>query len=46
MSLIHLVINSQEVFTTFSPITLVEEIVRRCKGNGELPIDVYITEVK
>lgn len=46
MTLFHLVVDAQPILDTFSPVELVEEIMRRCKGKGEIPIDIYTTEVK
>ncbi len=46
MKLYHLIINSETVLTTFSPVEIVDVITARCKGKGELPIDIWTTEVK
>lgn len=46
MRLFHVIINAEPKLTSFSPIEVVELIMRECKMCGEIPIDVYTTEVK
>lgn len=46
MTLFHLVVDAQPVLESFSPIVIVEEIMKRCKDKcDEIPVDVYTTEV-
>lgn len=46
MKLYHLVINSSPILDTFSPVELVERIASECKGKGELPVDIWTSEVR
>lgn len=46
MTLFHLIVDAQPVLDTFSPVALVEEIMRQCKDKGEVPIDIWTSEVK
>lgn len=46
MKLYHLIVNAEHILDTFSPVELVEAIMKACKGKGERPIDVYTTEVR
>lgn len=46
MTIYHLIIDSQPVLDSFSPVELVEHIVSKCKGKGELTIDIWTSEVK
>jgi hypothetical protein len=46
MTLYHLIIDSSPILDTFSPVELVETIMTKCKGKGELPIDIWTSEVK
>lgn len=46
MKIYHLIIDSQPVLTSFSPVEIIETITKRCVGRGELPIDIWTSEVK
>lgn len=47
MKLYHVVINAQPVLDTFSPVEIVELLAAEAKKRGgEIPVDVYTTEVK
>lgn len=47
MKLFHVVINATPMLDTFSPIEVVELLVAEAKKQGgEIPVDVYTTEVK
>lgn len=47
MQLFHVIVDSSPVLTTFSPIEVVELLMREAKKRGgEIPVDVYVTEVK
>lgn len=46
MTLFHLIVNAEPVMTSFSPVEVLEEIMTRCKGVGEIPIDIWTSEVK
>lgn len=46
MTLFHVIINSTPTLDTFSPVEVIELLLKECKGKGEIPVDVYTTEVK
>ncbi len=46
MTLYHLIVDAQPVLDTFSPVELVETIMKRCKDKGEIPVDIWTSEVK
>lgn len=46
MKIYNLIVDSQPVLMTFSPIEIVERIMLECKNNGERPIDIWTSEVK
>ncbi len=46
MKLYHLILDARPILVTFSPVEIVEVIIAKCQGKGELPIDIYTTEVK
>lgn len=46
MTLFNLIVNAETVLVTFSPVAVVEEIMRRNKGVGEIPVDIWTSEVK
>lgn len=46
MPLYHLIINGEPIIDTFSPVRIVKEIMKRTKDTGELPIDIWESEVE
>lgn len=47
MTLFHVIINAEPKLDTFSPVEIVELIMAEAKKRGgEVPVDVYTTEVK
>jgi len=47
MKLFHVIIDASPMLDTFSPVEVVELIMREAKKKGgEVPVDVYVTEVK
>lgn len=47
MKLFHVIINASPVLDTFSPIEVVELLMKEAKKQGgEIPVDIYTTEVK
>ncbi len=47
MNLFHVIINARPVLDTFSPVEVVELIMKEAKKQGgEVPVDIYTTEVK
>lgn len=47
MKLFHVIIDATPMLDTFSPIEVVELLMAEAKKRGgEIPVDVYVTEVK
>lgn len=47
MKIFHVIVDSQPMLDTFSPIEIVELLMAEAKKRGgEVPVDVYVTEVK
>lgn len=47
MKLFHVIIDATPMLDTFSPIEVVELLMAAAKKKGgEVPVDVYVTEVK
>lgn len=47
MQLFHVIINASPVLDTFSPVEVVELIMKEAvKQGGEVPVDIHTTEVK
>lgn len=47
MQLFHVIIDATPTLDTFSPVEVVELIMKEAKKRGgEIPVDVYTTEVK
>lgn len=47
MKLFHVIIDAQPRLDTFSPVEVVALIMAEAKKRGgEVPVDVYVTEVK
>lgn len=47
MKLYHVIIDAMPVLDTFSPVEIVELLAAEAKKRGgEIPVDVYTTEVK
>lgn len=47
MKLFHVIINASPVLDTFSPIEVVELLMKEAKKQGgEISVDIYATEVK
>lgn len=47
MQLFHVIVDAVPTLDTFSPVEVVELIMKEAKKRGgEVPVDVYVTEVK
>lgn len=47
MKLFHVIVDAEPKLDTFSPVEVVELIMAEAKKRGgEVPVDVYVTEVK
>lgn len=47
MTLFHLIIDASPILDTFSPVEIVETIIKEAKKKGgEVPVDIWVSEVK